>query len=696
MKDEAGLLWVPGECVCAPALDVAGVFLNITLEGLGRLQDVLCGVMLSTLELFVKTAIEILPPGRAGTAAARVVEGAKTFAENGVAAASLFGDWIGPACKLTDLNWKPFDLNMLFQNMVSSPDSIGVSKGCFKKNKADCSKPKAAPTKKPDPVPSPTKDAKPNPSPSPIKPGPVSSAQPSVSTATARPSTASSGAPATSSRASTTSSSSSTTSSSASACRIGPRQAGSGGSNAALIEGKLGEELKSEDVCNGVTTVHITKTEGKPGSYPTEIPATCSEKWTQACYHYRSVMSVWEKKGKTDMVRWTCYETTGTSVNGRTTATWGSTAIGPIKKGHQHWFPWANGFIYRLKAQDPSANDKGCERDEWPPRYFWPGDKAAERKGLEQRVRFLPAHENGGAGGMWNGFCADNAAQTVLKDGKTYQNPKFIKTVSSTTEIDKLAGGGKTTIITRVSVQTAHAIFTIKSWENLPDDPKWHGLMLNTDCWPKKLAPEDPGWALFTNDEFYLEQHKELQQYTARYQQLPDLQKLIAAMGGPQAAANWKPDWPITSIDQAQYDKVFAKKPIPDEYRAVLPGIPRPPPPPGGAAPAPAPAPAPGPASGPSPGPNPAPAPAPAPSPAPVSKRGGNDTLPDYYGGDDIHDETTRWWAVYMEFLRRQRYSSNIVAPHTDATPTPAGQGRPTATLAMAGSSFVVMPEPTS
>ncbi|KAK1829722.1 hypothetical protein QBC39DRAFT_435362 [Podospora conica] len=155
-KDEAGLRWVPGTCVCAPALEIADVILHVVVDGL-KLDSITCAVMLSTLQLFSDTALDSVPisaPVGAAATAARIVEGAKTFVENGIAAASLFGDWIGPACKIPEFG---FDLTRTFLNIQNSSDDLGVSKGCFKENKADCTKPAAVPRKArpapPDPSP---------------------------------------------------------------------------------------------------------------------------------------------------------------------------------------------------------------------------------------------------------------------------------------------------------------------------------------------------------------------------------------------------------------------------------------------------------------------------------------------------------------------------------------------------------------
>jgi hypothetical protein len=47
----------------------------------------------------------------------------------------------------------------------------------------------------------------------------------------------------------------------------------------------------------------------------------------------------------------------------------------------------------------------------------------------------------------------------------------------------------------------------------------------------RDLATEDPGFVLLTNDEFYLNQHPELKQYTARYESFPPVDVLKQALG---------------------------------------------------------------------------------------------------------------------------------------------------------------------
>ena len=144
-----------------------------------------------------------------------------------------------------------------------------------------------------------------------------------------------------------------------------------------------------------------------------------------------------------DMVRWTCGATAGTSQKGKATDEWGSTAfkILPPLKPKQHNFAWANGFVALAirKNKNGVKVAKGCDRDEWPPRYFWPGDAAAKAKGISQRIRFIPAADNQGAGQIWAQFCNTNGAQLTRANGgttKSFIQSAWIETVGQAT-VDK-------------------------------------------------------------------------------------------------------------------------------------------------------------------------------------------------------------------------------------------------------------------
>ncbi|KAK1726785.1 uncharacterized protein BDZ83DRAFT_772939 [Colletotrichum acutatum] len=440
-KDADGNQWVPAKCFCD--LKVAEELLNIVVEGLAILDKIICAAMLEAFQSIIDVGINFIPGGAALNGARAAVQGAKTFAENGLEAASFFGDWVGPACGVRD--WK-FDL---FGALVNAPDSMGVSTGCHKKDKTAC-------------------------------------------------------------------------------------------------------------------------------FYETGVPnIKCRKQWSQACYHYSS------------MTEWTCGATQSTSNDGSATDVWGSTAIAALALTNQHWgWPWANGFVPRrvlrhangLPKKDKYGNEMavGCDRDEFPPRYFWPKANEAEEKGMVQRIRFLPYDENRKAGAMWRGFCNKNGAQSSTTRTSTvtsFIQSKFIRTVNANSRTAK----GVDAVTSWVSIETARAIFKITDWDGLPKDTKWYGLRDNK-CWPKDLTPDDPGWVLLTNDEFYSAgQHPDLAQHTQSYRGLPDLTLLRRVL---QQRKN-QPPYEFRELNSTEYDDKKIREgngvgQIPRAYRDnVLPGMPQ-------------------------------------------------------------------------------------------------------------------------
>lgn len=95
-KDEAGELWVPCRCKCEdPNVEgIATEIMNIVIEGLKEIDHVICAVMLESFKTIIEIGIDAIPGGAEATAAARAVEGAKTFFENGLTAADFFGNWV--------------------------------------------------------------------------------------------------------------------------------------------------------------------------------------------------------------------------------------------------------------------------------------------------------------------------------------------------------------------------------------------------------------------------------------------------------------------------------------------------------------------------------------------------------------------------------------------------------------------------
>lgn len=219
-----------------------------------------------------------------------------------------------------------------------------------------------------------------------------------------------------------------------------------------------------------------------------------------------------------------------------------------------------------------------------------------------------------------------------------------------------------------VSIDTARAIFTFADWDGLPADPTWNGLYQNP-CWNSLLAPEDPGFALLTNDEFYLTQHQTLTQYTARYRGYPNITKVRDALG-PQRL----PPSIFSVYSMASLTKSFGVTTIPTEWFGLLPGLPL----------------------------------------VPLRKRNWHETTNSTEGSleRDIDGETPlvlnqntenyndeqsdEWIDEYMELARREESEKHYPTKpsETDAQPTPVGQGDPTRTAVSQGRSLAVVDLP--
>ncbi|KAI0838303.1 hypothetical protein F5Y06DRAFT_55419 [Hypoxylon sp. FL0890] len=520
--DDDGYPWVPAPCKCEnQAVEALTTeIINVVAEALSMLDNILCAVFVSAIKEIADIGLMFVPGGAAVKGADKVIQYAKSGYENGMDAAGFYTDWVGKACGVP--GWS-FSLEGAFMDMVNAPDSMmgaGVSStGCLlKKNKSAC--------RKRDP-----------------KPDPKTSSLVYKGTSTKKDNPPK-------------------TTESAKACK--KKRAVYKPEPTRLVK-KFGDvEERTEEECNNgqtTTTVHRTTTEAAIGYYiqdRKDIPkVTCKKEHSQACYHYRSVMSRWSNTRS--MTEWTCQATAtswanakgkGWGKDGQATEKWGSTALAKIpgtsgraaKISWQHWFPWANGYVYRENVMengkvklDSKGNEvfKGCDRDEFPPRYFWPGDDKAP-KDMRQWVRFVPEDQNRGAGGLWGGFCNDhNAASTTKpanKPEETYVISANLKSDKAVTSVEHPKGKDKT-IHSTVKVSTLRAIFSISNFDGLKANDD--GLADNP-CYPKALI-DDPGWALLTDDPWYKD-HPQSAQNVGNYRKAPTKAMVDAAKAKVDAA----------------------------------------------------------------------------------------------------------------------------------------------------------------
>ncbi|KAL0942312.1 uncharacterized protein CTRU02_200198 [Colletotrichum truncatum] len=162
--DRDGYKWQPGDCFCAEEIEpIAEAFITPVLEALSKLDEVICAVFTQAVVNSIEIGFALVPGvGQAATAARQAtklaVEGAKSFAENGLGPAAYFDDWVSKSCGLDKIDLAYDDT---FNALVGAPDSVGTSVGCKQKNKKACKKldprPDPPQTKKED-GPTPTQD----------------------------------------------------------------------------------------------------------------------------------------------------------------------------------------------------------------------------------------------------------------------------------------------------------------------------------------------------------------------------------------------------------------------------------------------------------------------------------------------------------------------------------------------------------
>lgn len=443
-------------------------------RGLEKIDNIICAVWVETFKNILEVGINFIPGGEVLTVAGRAVQGAKTFAENGLEAADFFDNWVGDACGVPDWN---FDL---WTALLGGPDSLGTSVGCLRKNKSKCKRqgpvpdpPKKSHAEKPEPTTKTTAPISESDAGSTIDSNAVPSTPPPTSAPTSAPSPSTTSGP----------------SSSSSACPNGKRAGLKRASNVII----------SSECNQGVLTTHkytITSISWQANPQPLQVKATCSAKWTQACYHYSSVI-----RENPSFSTLTCPPEAATYTKGRVSApdatgTWAAEHNGGYKdKRNVNDEEWRNKKYRTTKGQ--------CDMDEYPPAYLLtPRDQAHMLAGKDrdgQMVRWLPGPQNQGAGSMWRGACFYpplnelSSQQIIDMANDNTKNFGLQSSVSQATHTEYKVG---ITVAQRPE-------FTIAQWDhagaaNSQDD----GLSQNP-CWPQKIAPLDPGFTLLSVDRYY-------------------------------------------------------------------------------------------------------------------------------------------------------------------------------------------------
>ncbi|KAL0783347.1 hypothetical protein CaCOL14_001253 [Colletotrichum acutatum] len=237
----------------------------------------------------------------------------------------------------------------------------------------------------------------------------------------------------------------------------------------------------------------VTSVVYAPNAKPTVVERECSQKWSQACFHYSSAIKV-----NPQWATLTCPPEAAATA-------WrlDAEAVPAFQKQHK-----GDRWLDEVKS---NPNKVDCDKDEYPPAYLiGPQDPARLNSGKSaqgQLIRLIPGGMNRGAGHMWKGICL-GAAIEDMKDSE------FKAKVDADPNKKTVIQGGVTRTQAAITA-TIRPEFTINKWGHAANPPANDGLELNT-CWPNNIAAGDPGFALLTFDPYY-NTHPRLYNYSLPY-----------------------------------------------------------------------------------------------------------------------------------------------------------------------------------
>ncbi|PPJ57287.1 hypothetical protein CBER1_09015 [Cercospora berteroae] len=277
-------------------------------------------------------------------------------------------------------------------------------------------------------------------------------------------------------------------------------------------------------------------------------------------------------------------------VNEKTTSSWSSQHSDRI---WQSYTMADDQYVFRGKTKDKPK----CQADEWPPAYFLPSD-AQERQKKEwgQYIRWLPGPENQGVPSIWNSFCdkedgGDYNGQRVrkrqigddeaLKGDDSYNqvmlNSKLLDLKMPATRTVKGSDGTVTEFSTWKDIAFTRALYEIAfDWTGVDKPAPGNDWNLKENpCWPKDIAPLDPGYAILTDDPWYRtaampNDYKKSVTEGALYAGAPPKSMHDAAKRARPDAEKDRPAPERTGSEQAQDPEPPAKAPKPPQKRLEL------------------------------------------------------------------------------------------------------------------------------
>ncbi|KAH0355889.1 hypothetical protein KCU83_g1508, partial [Aureobasidium melanogenum] len=139
--DDNGFRWVPAPCECSnPDVEkVATSLLDTVTQGLERTDTINCAMWHKVFNQILESGMKSVYGKELLNVAGQAIQGAKTFAENGLQAVNFFEDWVGQTCGV------PYWDDNLWTALLGEPDSLGRSVGCLRKDKSECLRQNPAP-----------------------------------------------------------------------------------------------------------------------------------------------------------------------------------------------------------------------------------------------------------------------------------------------------------------------------------------------------------------------------------------------------------------------------------------------------------------------------------------------------------------------------------------------------------------------
>ncbi|KAI9150678.1 Glucan 1,3-beta-glucosidase [Paramyrothecium foliicola] len=221
------------------------------------------------------------------------------------------------------------------------------------------------------------------------------------------------------------------------------------------------------------------------------VTITCNQSYTHPCHHYRSAMSVnpqWSTLTCPNRAATTSIE----RLDGKATDMW-STQHPIVTSSTREGVATTLTYAWR---QPTNRATPLCDADEFPPAYFLtPNDVAFVNGGINrngQLVRYAPAGENRGAGGLWRGMCFSSVVVN-------WQDADYTRSASRpvATRTDRINPSHTITYMAVTAAQRPAMTMAFPG-NKLPND----GHNANP-CWPSRIAAADPGFALLTFDPYY-------------------------------------------------------------------------------------------------------------------------------------------------------------------------------------------------